>query len=152
MKDTRKVACPLFPSRSVRIIFVIAFVVSGVSEHAASIELTNKTKERLIQRAELAMRSFWSGDFDTFVSLQSQQMRPQSKKEREENRKMLKEFVASEKPRLRILSTEITGLRGRITKEVSVESGKGSGEKEIVYDYWIFENGDWYLDDADRTN
>jgi len=65
---------------------------------------------------------------------------------------MLKEFVASEKPRLRILSTEITGLRGRITKEVSVESGKGSGEKEIVYDYWIFENGDWYLDDADRTN
>lgn len=135
--------------RTICLISVIAFVVAGFSEHSASTETRSKTKERLIQRAQIDMKAWLSGDFDTVISLRSQRMRPHSSKELKETIEMWRGFIAHEKPEARILDAEIKGLRGRVKKEVSVQSAKGW---QTVYDHWVFENGDWYLDDADRTN
>ncbi|HJR75592.1 MAG TPA: hypothetical protein VJ805_01425 [Nitrospiraceae bacterium] len=135
--------------RTISLLFVLVFVVAGLTEHAASGENRNKTKERLIQRAELGMKAWLGGDFDTVISLRSQRMRPQSTKELEETIEMWRGFIAIEKPQVRILNAEVVGLRGRVKKEVFVQSG---GDWRTAYDHWIYEKGDWYLDEADRTN
>lgn len=135
--------------RIIRLIFVLAFVVAGLDENTACAENRNKTKERLIQRAELGMKAWLGGDFDTVISLRSQRMRPQSRKELEETIEMWRGFIAIEKPRVRILDAEIIGLRGRVKKEVTVQSAEGW---DTVYDHWVYEKGDWYLDEADRVN
>lgn len=130
------------------IMFVILFVAACLTVHQASAEGRNKTKERLMQRAQLDMKAWLGGDFDTVISLRSQRMRPKSRKELKETIDMWRGFIATEKPQARILEAEIIGLRGRVKKEVFVQSG---GDWSTTYDHWVFEHGDWYLDDADRT-
>lgn len=55
-----------------------------------------------------------------------------------------------EKPTFELLELYMTGLRARVKMGESVLE-KGSRVGGAVYDYWVFENGDWFLDDAGRT-
>jgi hypothetical protein len=139
--------------RTLDVILILAFVLVGMSQPAQAVAATNKTKERLLERAELAEKAFVSGDFDTFFSLNSEPMRrsfrEQSEAQLNEMVKNWKRFIAIDNPQYRILGVEIKHLRGRVKKEVRV---KTSRKKKIVYDHWVYDNGDWYLDDAVQTN
>jgi hypothetical protein len=139
--------------RTLDLTLLIAFVLGGLSEPAQTVAATNKTRERLIERAELAEKAFLSGDFDTYFSLNSEPMRrlfrEQSDAQLNEIIKNWKGFTAREEPQYRILGVEIKHLRGRVKKEVRVKSSR---KKKIVFDRWVYESGDWWLDDAPRIN
>ncbi len=140
--------------RAMKVVLLVSAVmlVACIGNEAGAGNATTKTKDRLIERAQLMRMFFLAGDVDTFVSMWSERMRGEfrtmSKKNWDETVKMWKDFVSVEKPRSRILDVEITGPRARIKMEVTVQSAEGW---EAVYDHWVYENGDWYLDDADRT-
>jgi hypothetical protein len=60
-------------------------------------------------------------------------------------------FLEREKPTSELLDVQITGLQARAKMRVSVLDRDGSRVYGVTYDYWVFENGDWFLDDAGRT-
>ncbi|HZY30751.1 MAG TPA: hypothetical protein VFF86_03830 [Candidatus Methylomirabilis sp.] len=80
-------------------------------------------------------------------------MRPTFRETEEDWQKDLstwKSFLR-EKPTLELINLQITGLRARAKMRVTALEKDGSRSSETLYDYWVFENGDWFLDDASRS-
>ncbi len=59
-------------------------------------------------------------------------------------------FLRQASPTSELIDVQMTGLRARAKMRVSVRDGE-SRFTDVTYDYWLFENGDWFLDDASRT-
>ena len=60
--------------------------------------------------------------------------------------------ILREKPIFELLDVQIIGQRAKAKMRVSSLEEDGSRSSDILYDYWVFENGDWFLDDASRTD
>lgn len=73
----------------------------------------------------------------------------------EEKRKWLKGwkmFLDREKPTFELIRVEIQGKRATAKMRGSILGEDGSRSTSTVYDLWVFENGDWFLDDALKTS
>ena len=114
----------------------------------------NSSEKRLRDRIELVWSSFMEGNFEAYVAMWSARMRPSFRESEEDWQKSLKKlklFLSREKPTFELLDVQIKELRARVKMRVSTLEEDGSRGYDIVYDYWVFENGDWFLDDAGRT-
>jgi len=111
-------------------------------------------EEQLRRRVELAWSHFSTANFDAYVAMWSARQRPRFRESQEDWQKTVGEwklFLEREKPTHELQNIQITGLRARAMIKVSVLKKDGSRDYGVVYDYWVFENGDWFLDDADRS-
>ena len=136
---------------------VIAFVVVLATAWSCS-EVTeapgNLSEKRLRDRIELVWSSFMKGKFEAYVAMWSARMRPSFRESEEDWQKNLRNwtlFLSRRKPTSEPLEVQITGLRARVKMRVSTLEEDGSRIYGTVYDYWVFENGDWFLDDASRS-
>lgn len=114
----------------------------------------NLNEARLRIRIGLAWSYFAEGDFEAYVAMWSARMRPTFRESEEDWQKTVRNwklFLSREKPTSELLAVQITGLRARAKMKVSTLEPDGSRGNDVVYDYWVFENGDWFLDDASRT-
>ena len=114
----------------------------------------NLNEARLRTRIGLAWSYFAGGDFEAYVAMWSARMRPTFRESEEDWQKTVRNwklFLSREKPTSELLAVQITGLRARAKMKVSSLELDGSRGYDVVYDYWVFENGDWFLDDASRT-
>jgi len=48
------------------------------------------------------------------------------------------------------LAMELSGQRARVKRRVAI-TAQGVLEEGIVYDHWVLEKGEWYLDETDRS-
>ena len=114
----------------------------------------NLNEKRLGARIALVWSYLEKGDFEAYVAMWSARMRPSFRESEEEWQKSLRNlklFLSQQKPIHELLDVQITGLRARAKIRVSVLEKDGSRSYGVVYDYWVFENEDWFLDDASRT-
>ena len=113
------------------------------------------TPERLRTRAELALNSFTTADFKGLQALGSARHRREieslPRKDQIEGRRNFERFVREEKPILEIIDVRVSGLKARVTTRVSVLEPDGTRMPEIVYDHWVFESGDWFLEEMNRV-
>ncbi len=131
--------------------FVLIISLSCSAVTAAS---PNFTEERLRARIVTAWSHFVTGNFDAYVSMWSERKRPGFRETEEDWQKTVRNwklFITREQPALELLAVQITGRQARATMRASTLEEDGSRGSDIVYDYWVFENGDWFLDDANRT-
>ncbi len=49
-----------------------------------------------------------------------------------------------------LLGVEMSGRRARAKVGVTI-SGQGERHVDVDYEHWVFEHGDWYIDDVGRT-
>jgi len=115
--------------------------------------LSNLAKEHLRARITSAWSDFSRGDFDAFASKWSQANRGDFRASDEDWQKILRMWksIHRDKPTFKILDMQIMKQHSRVKMQVSSLEKDGSRSSEIHYDYWVFENGDWFLDDAART-
>ncbi len=69
----------------------------------------------------------------------------------EASRREFEMFVRQEQPLLEPLRFEIRNGTARVKTRVSVRRPDGSRFYATAYDHWVFENGDWFLDEMGRT-
>ena len=112
------------------------------------------TAERLRFRAELAARYFIGGDFKRVQALGSERHRREieslSSADQKRSQQDLEMFARREQPTSEILTLEMQGNRARVTKRISVLKQNGTRSYGLIYDHWVFENGDWFFDEPDR--
>ena len=114
----------------------------------------NRSEERLRTRIALAWSHFANENFEAYVAMWSARMRPGFRESPEDWQKNLRDwklFLSRMKPTSELLDVQITGLRARARMRMSFLEKDATRDYEIAYDYWVFENGDWFLDDAGRT-
>ena len=135
---------------------VIAFAVMIAASWSCS-EVSdapgNFSEKRLRERITLVWSHFMKGDFEAHASMLSERIQ-RSFRESEENRQYalrMWKSILREKPTFELHDLKITGQRARAKMRVSALEKDGSRSSNIQYDHWIFENGDWFLDDAGRT-
>jgi len=112
-------------------------------------------ESRLKERISAARAHFLKGEFDAFIEMRSERMRSTMFETEEEKQKGLKEwkmFLSREKPTFELLGVEITGNRAIAKMRASIVKVDGPRSTSTLYDLWVFENGDWFLDTADRTS
>jgi len=139
----------LFLVIALTLLMASAWGCSEVSDAPA-----NFSEERLRARIAFARSQFSSGDFEAYVKMWSARMRPSFRESEEDWQKNLRSwrlFLDREKPTFELLDVQITGLRARAKMRVSVLDTDGSRAYGTTYDYWVFENDDWFLDDAGRS-
>lgn len=125
-----------------------------IAAGCSSGSLNSSREEQLRKRIELAKSHFSNAKFESYVAMWSARMRPTFRESEEDWQKSVQKwklFLSQEKPTSEILEVQIMGLRARAKMRVSTLEKNGSRGYDIVYDYWVFENGDWFLDDADRS-
>lgn len=142
-----------------RVVAVTALVVvttacaPGGFPEAASGDM--RTSERLRARAERALAHTARGDFDGLLTMKSARVRrdhdEQSVEERGQERRNFETQMMVDAPQFAVGEVQLLGRRGRVTVNGSIRNRDGTRTPFTVYDYWVFENGDWYLEDADRT-
>lgn len=76
----------------------------------------------------------------------------ESEDEKQKGLKEWKMFLDREKPTIELLGVEIKGNKAIAKMRGSILREDGSRRTTILYDLWVFENGDWFLDTADRTS
>ena len=113
----------------------------------------NLSEEHLRARITSAWSDFSRGDFDAFASKWSLANRRDFRASDEDWQKTLRMWksIHHDKPTFEILDMQIMKQHARVKMQVSSLEKDGSRSSEIHYDYWVFENGDWFLDDAART-
>ena len=134
---------------------MILLTVSSVITCACAVSgAGNYTEERLRVRIALAWSYFANGNFEAYVTMWSARKRPIFRETEEDWQKTKRNwqlFLDREKPAAEVLDVQISETRARAKMKVSILEKGGSRVDEVVYDYWIFENEDWFLDDAGRT-
>jgi hypothetical protein len=113
------------------------------------------TEDRLRQRIELAHETFFNRRFDEFVRVRSAHMKGtmfESAKDKERAFDEWEAFLANEKPTMDLLEIKMETLRGIAKMKAGVQRQDGSMSESIVYDLWVFEDGDWFLDTSGRTS
>jgi len=119
-------------------------------------DATGKSKEEHLRaRIGLAWSDFSKANFEAYVAMWSARMRPSFRESEEDWQKNLRTWrllLKREKPTFELLHLQITGLRARAKMRVSTFLEKDTSRSySTVYDYWVFENNDWFLDDASRS-
>jgi hypothetical protein len=114
---------------------------------------SNFTEQRLRARIETAWSYFVKGDFEAFASMWSEQIRRDFQASEEDRKKTLRMWnsILHDKPSFELLDVEITDKRARVKMRGSTVEKGGSRGYDILYDYWVFENEEGFLDDAGRT-
>ena len=113
----------------------------------------NLNEEHLRDRIALAWSYFLKGDFESYVSMTSKRHRKSfrgSEQDRKKGSQML-ESILRAKPTFELAELQITGRRAKVKVRYSTLEDGGSRFTQIQYDYWVFENGDWFVDDSGRT-
>ncbi len=113
----------------------------------------NFGEEYLRARITLVWSYFLQGDFKTFASMWSERNQSIFNESAEEWKKNVRiwSLLHRESPRFELLDLEISSQRARARMRVSRLEKDGSWSSDILYDHWVFEGGDWFLDDAGRT-
>ncbi len=118
-------------------------------------DATGKSKEEHLRaRVALVRSHFLKGNFEAYVAMWSARTRPSFRESEEDWQKNLRTwrlFIKRERPTFELVDLQITGLRARAKMRVSVLDRDGSRSYDTTYDYWVFEDGDWFLDDASRS-
>lgn len=117
--------------------------------------LHEPNKARLRERISAAHEHFLKQQFDDFIEMRSERMRRSMFESPEEKQKGLKEwkmFLDRQKPTMELLSVEIKGNKAIAKMRGSILRADGSRSTITTYDLWVFENGDWFLDTADRSS
>jgi hypothetical protein len=112
-------------------------------------------ESRLRERVLAAHKAFSDLRFDDFVAIRSERWRRNlnaSKSEKERVFQEWKTFVRQEKPTWEPIDFVIEGKRATVSMSASVLRHDGQRKSVTLYYLWLFENGDWFLDDADRTS
>ena len=136
-------------------LLVIAILILQVGSSASVASgPRSPTEHRLRERIAQLWPNLLRGDFDAYVAMWSARKQPEfrgSGQDLEQELRYLK-LLPSMKPTFKLLDLQITGLRARAKMQLSLLDllePDGSRYEEIRYDYyWVFENGDWFLDDA----
>jgi len=113
------------------------------------------TEVRLRERIMVANNSFLGGRFEDFVEMRSVRERKTLFESEEDKKKGFKEwklFLDREKPTMELLGVEMGSRSGIAKMKGGVQRQDGTRSESIVYDLWVFENGDWFLDDSGRTS
>ena len=113
------------------------------------------SESRLKERVLAAKEAFLSFRFNEFVNMRSERERRELFASEAEKKKIFQEwrnFVQQEKPILEPIDFVIEGKRATVSMSASVLRHDGQRKSVTLYDLWLFENGDWFLDDADRTS
>jgi len=76
----------------------------------------------------------------------------ESDEEKERGFKEWNMFLSQHKPTFELLGVEINGNKATARMRGSIVREDGSRSTSTLYDLWVFENGDWFLDTADRTS
>jgi hypothetical protein len=139
----------------VKSIWLIGFFIwLTAAEGCSAGPPNNFTEERLRSRISLAWSYFVNGKFEAYIAMWSARMRPRLRESEEDWQKSVQQwrvFITNEKPAFELIDLKITRQRARVTMRVSALEKDGSRSSNAQYDYWVFENGDWFLDDAGRT-
>ena len=113
------------------------------------------SEARLRERILTAYDHFHKGRFDDFIEMRSERVRRTVFESEEEKKKGLAEwkmFLNREKPTMDLLGVEIKGNKATAKMRGSVQREDGSRSGSTLYDLWVFEKGDWFLDDANRSS
>jgi len=113
------------------------------------------SEARLRERILTAYDHFHKGRFDDFIEMRSERMRRtmfESDEEKERGFKEWNMFLSQHKPTFELLGVEINGNKATARMRGSIVREDGSRSTSTLYDLWVFENGDWFLDTADRTS
>ncbi len=137
-------------------ILLIAFAVWLTAAWSCS-EVTdmpsNYSEQRLRSRIALAWSHIGTGDFEAYVSMSSQKNRRDIQALGQDPQKSLQmwQSILRMKPIFRLLDLKISGEHAKAKVQASYLEESGSRTSNVEYEYWVFENGDWFLDDAGRT-
>ncbi len=114
---------------------------------------SDNMSERLRARIAAVYSHFLRGEFEAYVAMWSARQRPKFRESEKDWQKTVKNWRSflGEKPTVELLDFEIDDQRARVRMRASALEKDGSRSLEILYDYWVFENGDWFLDDAGGT-
>ncbi|MFQ5991853.1 MAG: hypothetical protein ACE5NA_05390 [Nitrospiraceae bacterium] len=113
------------------------------------------SEEQLRERITLAYDYFLGGEFNSFIAMRSERAHRRMFESKEEKAEMIKvwsNFLEQQKPTAELISLEVSALRATAKMSMSILSKSGSRSVSTLYDLWVFENGDWFLDDANRTS
>ncbi len=78
----------------------------------------------------------------------------QSFREAEETRQKILRWTESlkeAKVTYELMEVQISGKMGRAKRKVTIV-GRGERHEGIDYEHWVFEKGDWYIDEVGRTD
>ena len=135
---------------------VIAFILSIAAAWSCS-EVSdapaNFSENRLRARIALSWSHCATGDFEAYTSMWSERNQQDfrtSEQDRQNNFRMWKSILQL-KPAFELLDLKISDQRAKAKVRTFILEKDGSRSSDIEYDHWVFENGDWFLDDAGRT-
>ena len=137
---------------------IVVFVILNLSVAACEkqdVSLHEPTEARLRERIISATVLFLGGRFEDFVKMRTVRLRNSLFESSDDKRKGFNEwklFLEREKPSMELLDTTMNGLRAVAKMKGGVERKDGTRSESVMYDLWIFENGDWFLDTAGRTS
>ena len=139
--------------RCVILIILAVWLTAAWSCSEVTSAQANLREKCLRDRIALARSHFVKGNFEAYVAMWSARTRPSFRESEEDWQKTVRTWKSFliEKPTFELLDLRITGQRARAKMRVSELEKDGSRSSNIQYDHWIFENGDWFLDDAGRT-
>ena len=112
-------------------------------------------EEQLRERITLAYDYFLGGEFDSFIAMRSERAHRRMFESKEEKREMIEvwsNFLEQQKPTAELIALEVSGLKATAKMRMSIFNQLGSRSVSTLYDLWVFENGGWFLDDANRTS
>ena len=118
-----------------------------LSAHEAS-------EARLRERITAAYEHFLKGRFNEFIEMRTARERRMMFESEEEKQKGLKEwkmYLDKEKPTFELTSVEIQGKRATVMMRGSILQADGSRSMSTIFDLWVYESEDWFLDTAHRT-
>ena len=113
----------------------------------------NYSEERLRARITLAYSHFETGDFEAYGSMLSEKNKRDFQALEQDRKKNLQmwQSILRMKPVFKLLDLKISGQHAKAKVQASFLEQSGSRTSNVEYEYWVFENGDWFLDDAGRT-
>lgn len=137
------------------IAMTISILIAASWSWASNIELPQSAREtRLREQITLIYSYFSTGNFEAYVSMWSARERRDFRESREEWQKTRRDWrllLSRMQPTAKLLEVQIFGRRARAKMRVSSLEPDGSRSSGVFYDYWVLESGDWFLDDAGRT-
>ena len=113
------------------------------------------TEARLRERIVATNNYFLGGLFEDFVKMRSKRERSTLFESEEDKKKGFKEwklFLEREKPTMELLGIEMRDFKAVAKMRGGVQKEDGTRSESIIYDLWIFEDGDWFLDTAGRSS
>lgn len=142
-------------SNTLLMLSLVSLFLGPLSCGQKELSLHEPNEARLRERINAAREHFVRGRFNEFIEMRSARQRRMMFESEQEKQKGLTEwrmFLDREKPTFELISVEIRGTTATAKMRGSILREDGSRSMSTTYDLWLFENGDWFLDTADRTS